>query len=274
MKADVIIESGSSKSDWIFFNDEGQLAKTEFVGLNPKVIAPEILEGIIKSILEEYKEFEIKNVYFYGAGVLNYENVIENAFIKLINDVHIEVHSDIIAAAKASSYKNKIVCILGTGSVMATFKKEEIQEIRLGHGYIIGDICSGAEFGKIMLRDYLNNDLPSKIQDDLLSNHPEAISNLYQYDFPNKYLASLFPILINNKDTDYVKNLIQNQIKLLINKGLVKLKGNYKKITFVGGVAFQIKDELMDLFSPKFEIEVIEKPAKNLLAHHLKINEN
>ncbi len=270
MLTKLIIESGSTKADWVFFDSNGEIDRTTSIGLNPKVIDSEKLNGIIASILNAHADLEIDHVYFYGAGVLNYEDVIQKAFANVLPNSQIEVYSDIVAAAHASSFKNKNLCILGTGSIIASFKKNELIETRLGYGYLIGDLCSGSEFGKILIRDFLRGDLPRKIEDGIQLKRSQATSRLYQAEFPNRFLASLFPLLLKYKETDYVQELIQKQIRLLDKHGFRRLENSFQKITFVGGVAAQLKEELTDYYGKEYQIEIIERPIDKLVGFHLK----
>ena len=124
MKVSLIIESGSTKADWIFYTKDGAIDQTDSIGLNPKIISPEKLEGIMEGIISNRKELNIQKVYFYGSGVLRFEHIIEESLQKILPNTAIQVKSDLYAAAIASSYKNKVICILGTGSVIAGFKKD------------------------------------------------------------------------------------------------------------------------------------------------------
>ncbi len=66
----LIVDSGSTKTDWISINDNGEtLFQTQTLGLNPQVLSEYILEERIINNYEIYQSRKIvSDIYFYGAG--------------------------------------------------------------------------------------------------------------------------------------------------------------------------------------------------------------
>ena len=126
--------------------------------------------------------------------------------------------------------------------------------------------------GKILVRDYVNNDLPSKLGDKINFSPSEILETLYKQETPNRFLASFFPLISETKSSKYAQELIKNQIDLLDLKGIAQFKADYKNLTFVGGVAGQLKDELKAAFKKDFELEFVTKPIDRLLKFHLSEN--
>ena len=65
-----IVDSGSTKTDWIALDDSGQvLFSTQTLGLNPQVLPSAILtERIINNYDLYQNRDKVSHVHFYGAG--------------------------------------------------------------------------------------------------------------------------------------------------------------------------------------------------------------
>ena len=66
----IIVDSGSTKTDWIAIDDGGnKLFETQTLGLNPQVLTEHILEERIINNYDLYQvRKEVTKIYFYGAG--------------------------------------------------------------------------------------------------------------------------------------------------------------------------------------------------------------
>ena len=66
----LIVDSGSTKTDWIAMDDGGnKLFETQTLGLNPQVLTEHILEERIINNYDLYQiRKEVTKIYFYGAG--------------------------------------------------------------------------------------------------------------------------------------------------------------------------------------------------------------
>ena len=66
----LVVDSGSTKTDWIAIDDKGSvLFSTQTLGLNPQVLSSSILN---ERIINNYDLFqnrnEVSQLFFYGAG--------------------------------------------------------------------------------------------------------------------------------------------------------------------------------------------------------------
>lgn len=274
MKNSLIIESGSSKADWIFYERNERLMELKTIGLNPKVTPiDEIKEEIFSNL--NYFEQKVEEVFFYGAGVIGKEDQLKELIESHPNVKKAEVYSDLIAAAR-SSMKNseeRIVCILGTGSYVGLFKGDELIDSSLGHGFIIGDLCSGCEFGKIMVQDLLNRELPQKIMSQIDISTEEIKNKVYSESNPNRFLATFFPLLTANRELEYSKKLIKEQVDLLVEKGINPLlNDNIKTIDFIGSVANVLYRELSNSLPANINLNFVPKPIEGLFDYHHKVN--
>ncbi len=280
----LVVDSGSTKTDWIALSDEGtMLFQTQTLGLNPQVLSQEILRERIVNNFELYKHRnEVSRLYFYGAGcgVEKPRKLINEVFEEFFKEAQeIIVKEDTYAALYATvdtEQKEKaIVCILGTGSNCSYFNGNEIEQKVISLGYILMDDASGNYFGRQLLRDYKFNNIPNDLAAkfgntfDLSS---ETIKNhLYKNPNPNTYLATFARFLIENKDHSYCQSLIKKGLSLFIENQIFQYD-EAKEVTihFVGSIAFYLEKELsilLDAYGLK-KGKVLKRPIDGLVLHH------
>ena len=278
----LIVDSGSTKADWIAVNEEGKvLFTTQTLGLNPEILdEDEIIERLNDrfDILQNKKE--ATHLFFYGAGCgtdrmkIWLSQIFQNYFSNAI----IDVKEDTYAAVYATTAKGEkaIVSILGTGSNCSYFDGKELHQKVQSLGYIIMDDCSGNVFGKELIRKYYFNKMPKELAEVFEKEYdvdPDAIkSKLYKETNPNAYLATYAKFLIQHKETEFCKKIIFKGMKSFV-KNYIKQFDNYKEVPvhFVGSIAFYLKDELQETFD-KYELQlgnVLRRPIDGLIAYHI-----
>jgi N-acetylglucosamine kinase-like BadF-type ATPase len=278
----LIVDSGSTKADWIAIDDNGKvLFTTQTLGLNPEVLeADDIIERLNDrfDILQNKKN--ATHLFFYGAGCgtdrmkLNLSQVFKNYFTNAI----ISVEEDTYAAVYATTPKGQkaIVSILGTGSNCSYFDGKELHQKVQSLGYIVMDDCSGNIFGKELIRKYYFNKMPQELAVEFEKEYnldPDFIkSKLYKEPNPNAYLATFAKFLIQHKDTEFCKKIIFKGMKSFV-KNYIRQYENYKEVPvhFVGSIAFYLKDELQHTFD-KYDMKlgnVLRRPIDGLIAYHI-----
>ena len=281
-KMRLIVDSGSTKADWIAINEEGKvLFTTQTLGLNPEILdGDEIIERLNDrfDILQNKKE--VTHLFFYGAGCgtdrmkISLSQIFQDYFSNAI----IDVKEDTYAAVYATTPKGEkaIVSILGTGSNCSYFDGKELHQKVQSLGYIIMDDCSGNVFGKELIRKYYFNKMPKELAVIFEKEYdldPDAIkSKLYKETNPNAYLATYAKFLIQHKETEFCKKIIFKGMKSFV-KNYIKQFDNYKEVPvhFVGSIAFYLKDELQETFD-KYELQlgnVLRRPIDGLIAYHI-----
>ena len=103
----MIVESGSTKTDWIFVQKNGEWMFTTD-GINPTVLS-NVTEIRLESDI--CRRLSLTNrVFFYGAGVTSARSKDQIKEMLVLNGVssqaYFEIHSDLVAAAKST------VCLL------------------------------------------------------------------------------------------------------------------------------------------------------------------
>lgn len=273
----IVVESGSTKADWMIINEEKEVALTT-IGFNPYFHSKQdILIELNNNLELDLIKQDVKEIFFYGAGcsILSLNKIIEDGLGEYFANAKINVNHDLNASAYAC-YQDKpvIACILGTGSNSCLYNGESIYEKVPALGHILGDEGSGCYFGKKLLTDFLYNKLPIEINREFVNaglNKEIIVENVYRKPNANVYIASFMPILLRNKDIEYSQNLIFEGLNLFI-ENHVKCFDNYreKEVSFVGSVAYLLKDELekICLLNDLKIGKIIRRPLEQLVSYH------
>ena len=115
----LIVESGSSKADWVLLESETTKISFQTKGWNPLFLEAEDMKLRLQSYAELKPVYSrIKKVYFYAPGCSHIESkdVLKSFLESFFLNAKVVVQSDMLAAARVV-YKDKplFVSILGTG---------------------------------------------------------------------------------------------------------------------------------------------------------------
>ncbi|MBC8308199.1 MAG: N-acetylglucosamine kinase [Pelagibacterales bacterium] len=277
----LIVDSGSTKTDWISINDNGEtLFQTQTLGLNPQVLSEYILEERIINNYEIYQSRKnVSDIYFYGAGCGTEppKELIKKVFSPIFKNANFVIKEDTYAAVYAccKPEEKAIVSILGTGSNCSYFDGKNIHQKITSLGYILMDDASGNYFGRQLLRDYYFNNMPQELQIKFKSEfnlEAELIKDhLYKKPNPNTYLAKFAKFLVQNKDLKYSKDLITKGFNLFINNQILQFENSSEiPLNFVGSIGFYLKENLKSSLNNKGLIcgKILKKPIDGLVAYH------
>jgi N-acetylglucosamine kinase-like BadF-type ATPase len=279
----LLVDSGSTKADWIAIDEEGKvLFTTQTLGLNPEILdGEEIIERINDRFDILQNKDKATHLFFYGAGcgTDRMKISLSRVFQEYFQNAIISVHEDTYAAVYATAAKGEeaIVSILGTGSNCSYFDGKVLHQKVQSLGYIVMDDCSGNVFGKELIRKYYFNKMPKELAVEFEKEYnldPDFIkSKLYKEPNPNAYLATFAKFLIQNKEHEFCKKIIFKGMKSFV-KNYIKQFDNCKEVPvhFVGSIAFYLKDELQITFD-KYELKlgnVLRRPIDGLIAYHVK----
>ena len=278
----LIVDSGSTKADWIAIDDSGKiLFTTQTLGLNPEILDE---EEVIERLNDRFDILQNKNeathLFFYGAGcgTERMKIFLSQVFQAYLPNAIVVVEEDTYAAVFATTPKGEkaIVSILGTGSNCSYFDGKDLHQKVQSLGYIIMDDCSGNVFGKELIRKYYFNKMPQHLAVEFEKEYdvtPDFIkSKLYKESNPNAYLATFAKFLIQHKEDPFCKKIIYKGMKSFV-KNYIKQFDNYQEVPvhFVGSIAFYLKDELEVTFE-KYQIKlgnVLRRPIDGLIAYHV-----
>nr|WP_297307203.1 N-acetylglucosamine kinase [uncultured Flavobacterium sp.] len=251
----LVVDSGSTKADWILFNSEGSFVKTfQTLGLNPEVVSEdEVLKRLNVSEDLMSLQTKVEEIHFYGSGCgtkrskENMLSALKKFFVATQNFIVKEdTYAAVYATCKAN--ENAIVCINGTGSNCSYFNGTEVIQAVDSLGYLAMDDCGGVQFGREMIRAYFFKTMPDYLRLKFAERYDlnsDTIKNrFYKTENPNAYLASFLPFLIEYKEEEFSKNLIESQIQFFIDH-YIKQFENYNEVSihFVGSVAYLLQNE-------------------------------
>ena len=281
----LIVDSGSTKTDWIAIDDSGNiLFETQTLGLNPQVLSEAIVEERIINNYELYRvRNEVDSTFFYGAGCGTEppRKLMEGVLKSIFQNSTISVKEDTYAAVYAITDPGEpsIVCILGTGSNCSFYDGEIVHQKITSLGYILMDDASGNYFGRQLLRDYYFNKIPKTLSDSFAEEFnlgaEEIKTNLYKKSNPNTYLATFAKFVIVNKNEPYIQGLINKGLGLFIENQITQFD-NAKEVPvhFIGSISYFLKEELeAKLISYGLTFgRVLKKPIEGLVSYHKSID--
>ena len=282
----LIVDSGSTKTDWISVDNDGKiLFSTQTLGLNPQVLSSAILKERIINNFDLYQNREqVTHLYFYGAGcgVESPQLRIRKVFNEIFKKADISIKEDTYAAVYAASKlgEKSIVCILGTGSNCTYFDGKNIEQRVDSLGYVLMDEASGNFFGKQLIRSYYFNEMPSDLAKEFEKEYdlsPDTIKeNIYRRENPNTYLASFSRFLIKYKDNNPFQDIIKDGLKRFIDHQILQFENAHQiPIHFIGSIAFFLEKEIKDaLKNDNLKMgRIVQRPIDELVTYHKRLLE-
>lgn len=280
----LIIDSGSTKSDLVWINDNTTPFSCQASGINPFYQSEEDITNSLSNCCSDLYKLSTSEIFFYGAGCAFPDKceIVRSALHSLFPSAIIEVHSDLLGAAR-SLLQNEagVACILGTGSNSCAYDGKKIIQNVAPLGFILGDEGSGAVIGKRFIGDLLKGDFPGGVPSDLKKEFfksyqlsSQSIMNAtYKEKFPNRFLANFTHFIHRYKDTTYCQNLLHACFYDFYQRNLSQYNlapYNESKICFTGSVAFFFQKEIRDcLKNFNRSIGIIEKsPLNGLIKFH------
>ena len=280
-KMKLLIDSGSTKADWISIDNNGKvLFTTQTLGLNPEVLTKEqILERLEAKFDISHNKKNVTHLYFYGAGcgTDRMKDFLTGVFKEYFPSATVSVHEDTYAAVYATTPKGEkaIVSILGTGSNCSYFDGLVLHQKVQSLGYICMDDCSGNQFGRQLIRGYYFGKMPQDLAQKLAGAYnmdaDHIKHNLYKEPNPNAYLATFAKFLIEHKDEPFCQEIIRAAMEDFV-ENYIKQYENYKDVPvhFIGSIAFYLKDELKAVLDHHGITlgNVLRRPIDGLIAYH------
>ena len=280
MAIQLIADSGATKCEWCLVEDEARQSIVTS-GISPYFLTKDEIIGLLqKELLPKISPAGVTEVFFYGTGLGNPDNVVViDAALKVIfPTAAVQANTDLLAAARALCGNEKgMVCILGTGSNSCYYDGNEIVKNIASLGFILGDEGSGASLGKKVIQYYLYNtfeeDLKSLFDAQFVTTYKEILENVYKKPFPNRYLASYAAFLSENRGNYMIENILEDGLNDFFFNHLNKYTESWTlPVNFVGGVAYAFRDVLQELCE-SYQLElgtVLKAPMEGLVEFHTK----
>lgn len=277
----LIVDSGSTKTDWCLIRKNKKPVQFTTQGINPFLQSPESIAAMLNDELPADKlGTKPDAIYYYGAGAASKPKqvLMQDILKKHFALKKVSVQSDMMAAAHSlCGDKNGIVCILGTGSSSCYYDGGKIKERRPSLGYIAGDEGSGNHMGKRVLQYYSYGTFDAQLMMDFEMRFgkdiTEIVNKLYHQPYPNRYLASFVALLKENRGHYMAENIIEDCLNDFFQTNILKYRQSWKSpLYFSGSVAYLFSDVINSLCD-QYELEcgkIVQSPMEGLLAYYKK----
>lgn len=275
-----VVYSGSNYADWRLADKGRTIASFKTAGINPYFNDEnQIIALLNKNINLIHHAEEIKRIYFYGAGSFSSDlkNIVHNSFSTFFKFGRVTVEHDIDAAAIACC-KNRpgIICICGSGSNAAWYDGRKVKPNNYGLGFVLADEGSGNWLGRQLLKAFMNETLPPNIRKKFEHRYDfdrrSLLEKVYRQKQPALFLSSFTDFYLDNKEDNYLKNVIITGFNKLIHTYLLPLHKQHPGATvnFTGTVAANFQDYLLEAASDtNITIgNIIKEPINNLLTYY------
>ena len=269
----VIADGGATKCDWAFVENGEIVERMKMEGINPFSVPEEHIRKVVEEqFLPVASRYDISHIWFYGAGCGFGGDIIKRVLAQFFPTTEIFVGSDIDGAAKACCANGSgIVCILGTG-VSSMQLEDGVCTKRLpGPGYILGDEGSGTVMGRMLLSDFIYNQIPQHLHERFTSEFevtiPEIIDRTYHKPAANRFFSSFTPFLSRYIDEEYCRNIVRYNFEQLAKRSLSQYDTARLSVNFVGSVAAIFEDILTEVLEEHGMNKgiIVRSPIENLV---------
>ena len=279
----LIADSGGTKTEWRILDEGGNTLQARTKGINPYYQEKEVIVEQLKTELVDYLDKGVKQIYFYGAGCSSESNkkTISDCFHSIYSDARVEVHSDLMAAARSlCGYDKGIACILGTGANSCLYDGNEILENVASLGYLLGDEGSGSYLGNRLLGQFMRGELPESISAKLVKRfdltNDLILESVYQKEMPIRYMAGFSKFIFQNIKEPHLYKLVYDGFEIFFQKNILKYT-DYQNVPvhFTGAVSFYFSNILRQVGSDLGITvkHIVEGPIAGLTLYHQKLTE-
>lgn len=251
------VDSGSTKTDWGFFNTKDDLKVVKTQGINPchqtedeirSIISSELITGIPDIDLGA-----VSQVFYYGAGCATESICAQMAGIlkEFLPNAVIIVDSDMLGAARALCGKSEgVACVLGTGSNSCLYNGSIIVDQVPSLGYILGDEGSASALGRRLIGDCLKRQLPEQVCTEFMQKYSltkdSIIESVYRKPMANRYIASFAPFLIDKRSIPEVHKMLIQCFSEFFTRNVINYHKPWLPVHFIGSLANSFSDELKE----------------------------
>jgi N-acetylglucosamine kinase-like BadF-type ATPase len=273
----LIADSGSTKVDWRAIKEDGSVVEISTEGINPVFQTREQILDIFNTKLVPVLGNGVKQIFFYGAGVVSPEicGALSGYFKEVFPESECYAASDVLAAARAlCGHKPGIACILGTGSNSCMYDgKDIVKNVRAG-GFILGDEASGGYLGKRLISDFIKGLLPKEIEDVFVEryglDYMAIVQKVYKESLPSRFLASFSPFINEFRSHPHIDNLLRTSFDEFFTRNIYHYDYKNYEVNLVGSVAFYYQDILKEVAATRgVKIgKILKTPIDGLIEFH------
>jgi len=252
----LVADSGSTKADWTFIDDQGVRSDVHSIGLNPKSHTTAEIRNVIESITPDHISApKVKSVYYYGTGIWDQirADKIGEVLRATFGSAKVEVKHDLLGAARAACQDEAgIACILGTGSNSCLYDGEKVIDNVTNLGWLLGDEGSGVDIGKRLIRAYSYRELPeadsSHFEESTGHNRMSIGNGLYGPSNANRFLAGFSPFIHDNLHRPAIRQLVEDSFSEFFKRHVFKYENARSlPISFIGSIAYHYQEILCEV---------------------------
>ncbi|MBQ8035061.1 MAG: ATPase [Bacteroidales bacterium] len=273
----LIADSGSTKVDWRAILEDGTVKSISTEGINPVFQTKDYIVDIFKTKLLPELGPDVKEIFFYGAGILSAElsQTLSDAFREVFPQSVCYAASDILAAARALCGREAgIACILGTGGNTSFYDGNEIVKGVKAGGFILGDEASGGVLGKKLVSDFIKGLLPKEIEVEFVKrydlDYPKIVAKVYKEPLPSRFLASFSPFINEFRAHPHIDNLLRTSFDEFITRNIYQYDYKNYSVNLVGSVAYYYQDILKEVAEKRGVTigKILKTPIEGLIEYH------
>ncbi len=275
-KSFIVIDSGSTKADWIHFPSGSKLTTKGFNPFYHKT--HEITLELRKHIDFLTQFYDTSEIFWYGSGCSNPQknDIIYNALKLFFPISQIYIEHDLLGAARALLSNQKgIACILGTGSNSCLYDGENIIANIPSLGFFLGDEGSSTHISKKFLKSYFYGELLSETTQIFTNQYnldrSQFLNELHSSKEPNLMIAQFTPFLSQNIHLMDVQRIVKDSFREFLNHQASRYEGFHDlPIAFTGSVANAFEDILKEVvkeWNGNF-YQVVKNPIEALYNFH------
>ena len=253
----LVVDSGSTKTDWGFFSTVYDLKAVKTQGINPCHQSEEEIRTIIRSeLLPNTQNIDlpsVNEVCYYGAGCATESICAQMAGLlkEFFPNASIAVDSDMLGAARAlCGHAEGVACVLGTGSNSCLYNGKQIVDQVPSLGYILGDEGSSAALGRRLIGDCLKRQLPEAVSREFLERYSltkeSIIESVYRKPLPNRFIAGFAPFVYDKRAVPEVHKMIIQCFSEFFTRNVINYHKPWLPVHFVGSLANSFAEELRE----------------------------
>jgi N-acetylglucosamine kinase-like BadF-type ATPase len=247
--------------------------RVKMAGINPFSVPEEQIRSVVKEeFMPVASRYDITHIWFYGAGCGMAGETVKRVLADHFPAAEIVVGSDIDGAAMACCADGEgIVCILGTGVSSMQVEGGKCTKRLPGPGYILGDEGSGTVMGKMLLSDFIYNQLPPHLlklfNEEFDTSLPEIVDRTYHKPAANRFFSSFTPFLSRHIDEEYCQGIVRYNFERLAERSLAQYDTDRLKVNFVGSVAAIFEEILTEVLEKHGMTKgvIVRSPIDNLV---------
>ena len=274
----LIIDAGSTKTEWVVLDAERVVDRFTLGGFNPNYNDSNVFMDILYKDLP--KDFPVVDaLYYYGSGCgseANREDVAQYLKVRFEEAQVVKVTHDLMAVCHALLGREKgIACILGTGVNSCLYDGSEIIGQGVSLGYLVGDEGSGCYIGRRVARAYFYDLMPLELKLSFEQTYhleiKDFIYNVYHENLASRYLAQFAKFAGEQQQHPYMRQLVKECFEEFIQHFVLRYQDCHSlPISFVGSVAFYFQELLKECLETKdLRLGIImQSPMEGLIKYY------